>query len=108
MRLAWSGDETRAAYRCGRRERGEVPVLREGRVDLVRIGIVEAGVRHRGPQVVVAQDPHDATEILEGVLVEPQKTKRVRTWRPVDYNPESFDRWAIDCALSLVMGWGAI
>lgn len=31
-----------------------------------------------------------------------------RAWLPDDYDPERFDRWALDHALSLVSGWGAV
>ena len=45
----------------------------EGRVDVVRVRIVEAGADHRGLEIVVAYDLEHAPEVEEGVLVAAQE-----------------------------------
>jgi len=45
----------------------------ECQVDVVAIGIIEAGPDHRRFQIVVADDARDAAEVAKRVLVEPEE-----------------------------------
>ena len=65
-----------------RRQRREAPVRREREIDVVAVGIVEAGAHDRGFEIVVADDARDAAEVAERALVQ-----RAGTWRASDPTP---------------------
>ena len=54
-------------------QRREAPVRGEGEIDVVAVGIIEAGADHGGFQIVVANDARHAAEIAKRPLVQPEK-----------------------------------
>ena len=56
-----------------RRQRREAPVRGEGQIDVVAVGIVEAGAHDGGFEIVVAHDHRHAADVAKRPLVQPQK-----------------------------------
>ncbi len=55
------------------RQPGEAPVLTEGRIHRIDVGVVETCPDHRRLQVVVTDDARHSPKVSEGVLVQTQK-----------------------------------
>ena len=56
-----------------RRQRREAPVRGEREIDVVAVGIEEAGAHDGGFEIVVADDRRHAAEVAERALVQPEK-----------------------------------